>query len=591
MTAESIQNWRTPEWKSPKVRGLLKTLPPERLMAPWVRPSAPWWPLRSVWRDDGALVDGKALVFSRFAAIPGAVSAVISYSVEAYIYNRNSWRAKPKYSDGDKKTFNNGGTNRRMFRLFFVSEFLARLDPLKNGVPKTVSQARLALIPQIKAALLECGTVYNPSSKRKSVPVEAWLVHLASTPAGSARGAWVEAIADAEGGKSTQNAVGEAFDHFSAGVPKGRMVEITRAELNALVDLSLSSPAVVLARAVMRHWRDGNHDLNWDQLLSADEGKRNEKPGQLTPRTLLQSLAIRGLRHYLDRSCFAAVLQRPKQYRKDFAAALHSAVLEGNLESVLDEHFWFVSTTNSQSWPKRLLELQSALALSGGRTVLHENNKDAKKNSRVRCNVALPLHQAKDADDEAPRPDTVRHAFNTPFWPMVLTTTSVGQEGLDFHPWCKTVAHWDPAPGPVELEQREGRVNRYAGLAIRRALSSRIDTDALRIGGGSLWAGLAAQAEEQAAHGDTSGGMAPWWCTPGASAMQLYLHCAGSRESAARVRLERRRAVYRMVLGASEPHWLIDELDSTQTLSAKDILENSLELGAWKLKQKKSRPS
>lgn len=158
-------------------------------------------------------------------------------------------------------------------------------------------------------------------------------------------------------------------------------------------------------------------------------------------------------------------------------------------------------------------------------------------------NVALPLHQAKDDDkEEAPRPDVVRHAFNTPFWPMVLTTTSVGQEGLDFHPWCKTVAHWDPAPGPVELEQREGRVNRYAGLAIRRALSSKIDNDALGAAGGSPWVALAIQAEEQAALGDTSGGMVPWWCTPGASAMQLYLHCAGSRESAARVRLERRRA-------------------------------------------------
>ena len=53
---------------------------------------------------------------------------------------------------------------------------------------------------------------------------------------------------------------------------------------------------------------------------------------------------------------------------------------------------------------------------------------------------------------------------------LVLTTTSVGQEGLDFHAWCKTIVHWDPAAGPVELEQREGRVNRYGGVAIRQAV-------------------------------------------------------------------------------------------------------------------------
>lgn len=589
LTAKSLHSWRQQEWMSPKVRGLLQALPPERLMAPWVRPTVPWWPLGGVWNGSGdeALIDGKALVFSRFAAVPGAVSAVVSYSAEAHVYNRKSPRAKPKYSAGTKPTFRSGGASPGMFRLFFASEFLARLDPLKNGLPKTVKDARRVLIPQIKAALLERGTVYNASSKRKAVPVEAWLVHLATPPAESARKAWIEAIVAEEGDKSTQSVVSAAFDGFIAGVPKGRMSEITRAELNALVDLSLSSPAVVLARAVMRHWRDAGSYLNWDCPISAGEGKRADKLSQTTPRTLLQRLAIGGLRRYLDRPWFAATLQRSKRFHKDFAAALHDAVVEGNLESVLDEHFWFVSATNSQSWPKRLLELQSALALSGGRTVLHEKTKAAKNKSRVRCNVALPLHQAKDEDkDEAPRPDVVRHAFNTPFWPMILTTTSVGQEGLDFHPWCKTVAHWDPAPGPVELEQREGRVNRYAGLAIRRALSTKVDTDALGRAGDSPWVTLATQAEEQAAVADTSGGMAPWWCTPGAKAMQLYLHCAGSRESAVRVRLERRRAVYRMVLGASEPHWLIDELDATQPPSPSDVLENSLELGAWKLKQK-----
>ena len=29
--------------------------------------------------------------------------------------------------------------------------------------------------------------------------------------------------------------------------------------------------------------------------------------------------------------------------------------------------------------------------------------------------------------------DAVRAAFNSPFWPFVLGTTSIGQEGLDFH--------------------------------------------------------------------------------------------------------------------------------------------------------------
>ena len=34
-------------------------------------------------------------------------------------------------------------------------------------------------------------------------------------------------------------------------------------------------------------------------------------------------------------------------------------------------------------------------------------------------------------------------AFNSPFWPFVLTSTSVGQEGLDFHAYCHAVVHWN----------------------------------------------------------------------------------------------------------------------------------------------------
>ncbi|MBQ1761466.1 MAG: hypothetical protein IIZ92_01020 [Aquincola sp.] len=593
LTLKGSHNWRLPEWTNAKARGLLEALPPDRLKAPWVRPTKRWWPLAGIWSESqgDSLIDGKALVFSRFAAVPGAVSAVVSYSVEAHLYDHKGVRAKPKYRAGAKPTFKSGGASPGMFRLFFVSEFLAGLDPLKDGVPTTLGAAHKTLFVQIRKALRERGVVYNPSSKRRPVPIEAWLVHLAAHPngkPGSARQAWVDAVVDEEGDKSTPNVVGAAFDAFLSRVPKDRLTEITKAELHALVKLSLSSPAVVLARAVMRHWHDGEMPLNWDQKPKAEKGKSKEKVEPRTPRELLQRLVISGLRRYLDRPWFAATLQRSKRFHKDFSDALHAAVIEGNLENVLDEHFWFVTATNSHSWPKRLLELQAALALSGGRTVLHESTKAAKNGSRVRCNVALPLHQAKDeGKEEAPRPDVVRHAFNTPFWPMVLTTTSVGQEGLDFHPWCKTVAHWDPAPGPVELEQREGRVNRYAGLAIRRALDKSVDMAVVNATTGSPWTAMAAQAEKQAEVGDESGGMSPWWCTPGASAMQLYLHCAGSRESAVRVRLERRRAVYRMVLGASEPHWLIDELDATQPPTHQLVLENSLELGAWKLKQKK----
>lgn len=576
--------WREREWPHPKVRALLGKLPQQALSAPWVLPSLPWWKLNGCWSGGNRTthVDGKALVFSRFTAVPGALSAVVSFSTEAQLFKRPNTHKPPKYDAASKPSFPRGGASPAMFTLFFVPEILVRLEPLTKGIPKTVQDARKVVTAQLRKALALRGTTVRRGLRRRHViPIQTWLIHLAGDKQRQARAAWVDAIAHEEGASMLTSAA-QAFDKFRAHSPPSAMSEITEKELAALAQLALDSPAVALARAALRHWEAGGPLIDWDCIVPGEDPTARNAKGE-SARTILQRVAYGGLKRYLDKPWFAAALQRREH--KNFPAALHAAVIEGNLESVLDEHFWFVSTTNSHSWPKRLAELHAALALTGGRTTLHEGIKDQKK-PRVRCNVALPLHQAKDEDIDVPRPDVVRHAFNTPFWPMVLTTTSVGQEGLDFHPWCKTVAHWDPAPGPVELEQREGRVARYAGLFVRRALGARFKGAIAESCGHSPWSEVARLAESEAQVNDSTGGMSPWWCTQNAETVQLYLHCAGSSEAAIRSRLERRRAIYRMVLGAAEPERLIEELEATARPSPATVLENSLDLAAWRLEQK-----
>src|SRR5690606_34301646 len=69
------------------------------------------------------------------------------------------------------------------------------------------------------------------------------------------------------------------------------------------------------------------------------------------------------------------------------------------------------------------------------------------------------------------RPDLIREAFNSPFAPFVLATTSVGEEGLDFHRYCRRQIHWDPPMTASSLAQRIGRIVRYRGLLQRRAFA------------------------------------------------------------------------------------------------------------------------
>src|SRR5206468_10745968 len=78
------------------------------------------------------------------------------------------------------------------------------------------------------------------------------------------------------------------------------------------------------------------------------------------------------------------------------------------------------------------------------------------------------------------RKERVRAAFNSPFWPFVLVSTSVGQEGLDFHQYCHAITHWNLPSNPVDLEQREGRIHRYKGHAVRKNVAAVFAAEAIQ---------------------------------------------------------------------------------------------------------------
>ena len=87
---------------------------------------------------------------------------------------------------------------------------------------------------------------------------------------------------------------------------------------------------------------------------------------------------------------------------------------------------------------------------------------------RIRTVFSLRLGHLRTENDKNISEDMVRAAFNSPFRPFLLTSTSTGQEGLDFYPWCHRLVHWNLPGNPPDLEQREGRVHWYKGHAVRR---------------------------------------------------------------------------------------------------------------------------
>jgi hypothetical protein len=195
----------------------------------------------------------------------------------------------------------------------------------------------------------------------------------------------------------------------------------------------------------------------------------------------------------------------------------------------------------------------------------------------IRCRFAVRFGDVRDDDGQTLiRSGSVRQAFNSPVRPFVLATTSVGQEGLDFHPYCHVVYHWNLPSNPVDLEQREGRVHRYKGHAVRRNLAKAYGLSALR--GGSwtdLWDELFARAAKDRKPGMND--LIPYWLfeTDGGWSVERRVPILPfSREVAELRRLKQMLAIYRLAFGQPRQEDLLSYL-SEHTTKGESESQNS----------------
>jgi hypothetical protein len=146
----------------------------------------------------------------------------------------------------------------------------------------------------------------------------------------------------------------------------------------------------------------------------------------------------------------------------------------------MDEYAYLVHHVLQENTAKKFLShIGRAMGMWSGSLATNERTTLGRISRRPKPQPAhFALAFGDDVSNESTEGDgktrksEVREAFNSPFWPFVLATTSVGQEGLDFHLYCRDILHWNLPSNPVDLEQREGRINRYDGFSIRRNIAS-----------------------------------------------------------------------------------------------------------------------
>lgn len=130
---------------------------------------------------------------------------------------------------------------------------------------------------------------------------------------------------------------------------------------------------------------------------------------------------------------------------------------------------------------------------------------------------------------------SIRKSFNSPFYPFVLMTTSIGSEGLDFHLYCNRLIHYTLPTGVTQLEQKNGRIDRKNSLAQRRWWSCYSDRNI--------------PAESMEKLNRDSGGMIPDW-DAGEGNLHYFFMCIKYTSEKEKIEeLLKEKAAYRNAIG------------------------------------------
>ena len=527
-----------------RMRALLRDLTNSRLhRLLWLPPSLP---SHTLGRDfERARTATKRLVFSSWAMVPRAVAVMASYDAErSYVHERaRVGRYQARLLPVRRDSYS-------LFALMAPSQTLAEAgDPLryaKSNVKGLLRAIEEELRPKVAELTRNAPTEGSPQDiwyavapqlldRESRVSIAEWLSGPSSvvqTSGGGESRVWEDLATQVTDG---------LIDPAALGRPPGNLTEVMAA-------LAAGSPANATLRALSR-------------VTSTPTGDKELKAQAMTAawafRHLFRVPTSEGLLKHLYKPGIPGVRA---YWRRVLAYAI-----EGGLSDVLEEYFYVIREDQGDKTGAAALvqTLCQALQLDAGKLDVTQWEREG--NGVRRETFTMRQHFARryandgvsGSDQQAsPHLDTVRAAFNSPFWPFVLGTTSIGQEGLDFHWYCHAVVHWNLPPNPVDLEQREGRVHRYHGHAIRKNIAQKVGARALDEARAAVaraehinpWERAFRLADDEFA---ADGGLVPHWVfTEGDARIQRRSPVLPlSRDVAREVWLRRSLAVYRMVFG------------------------------------------
>ena len=535
----------------------------------WIPPSLPYY---GPPRQSPPLT--KALIFSSWSMVPDAIAAVLSYEAERRMgagdtgrHYFDTVRPRPLQFRHDQGRL----VAMRAMHLIYPSPTLARLgDPLaifaENPLTLSVEDMRKAVAERLRVSVEALGhSVVDTAGGRDwewAAPAVIDAMAGAKSTAWLASPGGLAALGHEEGFKEHVAELSSATAGRDLG-PVGDSI------IDLLVDAALGSPAVCALRALRRI----APDLEWDdaRMLNA------------------ASQVAWGFRTLFNQHDAVALLRKDDDDRYWRRVLTFGA--EHNLQAVLDEYVHYLVDAEglgASSSADRVAGVSKAIAdalsIRPSQIDVEDPTIDGDilviNKFQMRGRFAMRLADYKDEEGGAARLGSVRDAFNSPFRPFVLATTSIGQEGLDFHPYCYRVYHWNLPGNPVDLEQREGRVHRFKGHAIRLNLAHR-QIDAVRghtSASEDPWKTMFDSARAQT---DVDTDLIPYWIYEGPVKVERRVPMLPfSREIRRLEWLKRSLMVYRLAFGQPRQEDLLEYLHSLlgKEIAVEDLAELQIRL-------------
>lgn len=558
----------------------------------WLPPAIPYYSLQGVFADPVLARFTKRLVFSAWRVVPKAISIFLSYESERLISQafdkgaKNTKKARinrrPLLRFAQSEGSSTGLTGLPVLGLIYPSQTLARaldLDPLHLGAKLSNSS-----LPTLEAVIVQ-------AEKKISKLLSALPIKHVTTGAEDERWYWAAPIlfdaqkfpkfvqewwqldqesslayawAGFDDDSLDDNNTEEADTYWVKHVEEAQKllrefftnkIKLGRAPADlprVLAQMSLAGLGVVSLRALLRvTGKPRFSDLSSIMTNAARIAKSFLYLFNLPESTSL----IRSLNH--EEPYWRRVLE--------YSAA-------GGLQAVMDEyiHVLHESLGLQDASPQPMTE---ALADHIGEVLTFRTSTPNMDNIQPETSAPITSYgmrgrfamrfgdEKSEGGAEPTRADRVRSAFNSPFWPFVLATTSVGQEGLDFHNYCHAVVHWNLPTNPVDLEQREGRVHRYKGHAVRKNLASSyslLNLVSLMNTETDIWETLFQLARKNRT--ENTNDLSPFWVYPVEGGAKIERHVPAlplSRDQLNLEALQRSLVIYRMVFGQNRQEDLL----------------------------------